>query len=220
MAEINFPSNSISAPITAPEVEREKKNTVVSRGGTDRRKPATGQKIKESIFSTDMPTVISYLLQDNIIPHIQDTIYDTVQNGIKMLIYGTKNSPFTKSRGNNRYGKSKVSYNSFYDELDDRYRSRRTRDDERESRSSKSRITHDFDEIKFVDRYDAENVLSHLLDCIADYDMASVADFYELAGENSEYTDQDYGWTNLRDTKPVRVRGGWVLRLPRPKSLK
>ena len=48
------------------------------------------------------------------------------------------------------------------------------------------------------------------------YGNVSVADLYDLVGKSSEYTDNKYGWTNLRNAEPVRVRDGYMLKLPKP----
>ena len=47
------------------------------------------------------------------------------------------------------------------------------------------------------------------------YDIVSVADLYDLVGKTCNYTDNKYGWTNLRNAEPVRVRDGWLLKLPK-----
>ena len=64
-----------------------------------------------------------------------------------------------------------------------------------------SRARHDFDDILFESRGEAEDVLSHLVDLTIDYGVASVADFYDLSGIESQFTDNKYGWTNLRDAE-------------------
>ena len=47
----------------------------------------------------------------------------------------------------------------------------------------------------------------------------TVADLYDLVGISSDYTDRKYGWTDLATAKPIRVRGGYLLDLPRAKLL-
>jgi len=46
--------------------------------------------------------------------------------------------------------------------------------------------------------------------------MVSVADLYELVGIQGSYTDNKYGWTkNIRNASVVRVRDGYLLKLPK-----
>lgn len=51
------------------------------------------------------------------------------------------------------------------------------------------------------------------------YGMVSVADLYDLVGITGNYTDNKYGWTNIRNAEPVHVRDGYMLRLPKVTSL-
>ena len=47
------------------------------------------------------------------------------------------------------------------------------------------------------------------------YGSVSVADMYDLVGMSCNYTDNKYGWTNLRNAEPVRVRDGYLLKMPK-----
>lgn len=74
-------------------------------------------------------------------------------------------------------------------------------------------------DIVFAEREDAEEVLSALYEIIQDYTSASVADYNELTGMTSIYTDNNYGWTDLRNTYINRVKHGYQIVLPKPKRL-
>ena len=50
---------------------------------------------------------------------------------------------------------------------------------------------------------------------IETYGVASVADLYDLVGLRCEYTDNKYGWNNLRNAEPIRVRDGYMLKMPK-----
>ena len=52
-------------------------------------------------------------------------------------------------------------------------------------------------------------------DLIETYESVSVADLYDLVGKPCNYTDNKYGWTNIRNVEPVRVRDGYILKLPK-----
>lgn len=48
------------------------------------------------------------------------------------------------------------------------------------------------------------------------YGVVSVADLYDLVGITGNYTDNKYGWTNIRNAEPVRAMGGgYMLKLPK-----
>jgi len=65
-------------------------------------------------------------------------------------------------------------------------------------------------------RGEGEAVIASLSDLIEDYGVASVADLYDLVGITGSFTDNKYGWTNLRTASVTRVRDGFLLNLPRP----
>ncbi len=55
---------------------------------------------------------------------------------------------------------------------------------------------------------------------IEKYETVSVADLYELLGVEASYTDEKWGWVDLRDAGIRRVRDGYLLDLPKPESLR
>ena len=67
-------------------------------------------------------------------------------------------------------------------------------------------------------RGEAEEVLCRLDEIIDVYGVARVADLHDLVGVTGNYTDNHYGWTNLRNADVVRVSGGGY-RLKLPKAL-
>ena len=78
------------------------------------------------------------------------------------------------------------------------------------------RNTPDYDDILFDTRGDAEAVLDAMNDIISQYGTVSVSDFYDLARvPNDNFTMNRYGWTNIGGATAVRVRDGYILKLPR-----
>lgn len=70
----------------------------------------------------------------------------------------------------------------------------------------------------FIDRKEAERVLSRMNDIIDCYGITTLSDFYYLT-RGSIYSSIDshmYGWTNLDDAKIVRTQYGYELRIPEP----
>ena len=211
--DVDFPSNSETKrrPKTeyAQEVKKEKQVAVV-KGKAIKQKKSLGKKFSEAFLGEDSKSVGDYIFHDVIIPAIKSTLSDAVSGGIEMLLFGERRSG---SRNYSRNGsKTYTSYSSYYGGRD--------RDRDRgENFSRGSRARHDFDDILFESRGEAEDVLSHLVDLTIDYGVASVADFYDLSGIESQFTDNKYGWTNLRDACTDRVRNGYIIRLPQAKPL-
>ena len=74
-------------------------------------------------------------------------------------------------------------------------------------------------DIIIENRGDAEEVLVRMDELIATYGLVSVADFYDLVGVSGNYTDNKYGWTDIRGATTVRVGDGYMIKLPRVKPL-
>lgn len=218
MAEAPKPNPSYKQETKTQDVpengsdKKEKHVQKVVKGNVKTKKKPAAKKVGEAIIGEDVEEVKSYLLWDVFIPAVKDTIADLVKKGIDALLFGGAHSPKNIRRDRNY---SRASYSDYYD----RNRREYDRDERRRPRKPNRRAVHDFDDIVFSDRYDAENVLQSLVDITMDYGMVSVADFYELSGEEPQYTDNKYGWGELRDAKVVRVRDGYVLDLPKPEPI-
>ena len=202
-----FPSNS-NKKKEMPEI-KEKNITPVVSGKVIKKQRSFGQKLSETFFGDDARSVGDYILHDVLIPAMKSTLSDMVGGGIEMLLFGEKKSS-SRSRLFRDRDRSYVPYNrlSRRDDLEDRRYM---------SRSARSR--HDFDDIILETRGEAEDVLSHMVDLIEDYGVASVGDYYDLLGIESNFTDNKYGWTNVADGYIDRTRDGYCIRLPRPREI-
>lgn len=199
ISEENFPSNSFN------KKEKRVVEKIEIEGKVKHRKKSLGKKAQEALFDEDAKSVGSYILEDVVLPAIKSLIADTITNGINAMLYG-EGRPANNRVSRDR-GRSYVSYNSYYEDRRDRG-GRRQLDRGRRAR-------HDFDEVIFDRRSDAEKVLSRLIDVIEEYDQVSVADFYDFVDLDSNYTDRNWGWDNLRDAYVERVRNGYIIVFPR-----
>lgn len=204
-----FPSNSNSdKKPDLVKLENRRVQKVVT-GNVIKQKKTFWKRVTETFLGEDSKSVGDYIFHDVLIPSAKDMIADMVKGGIEMMLFGER-----KGHNTNRdRGKSYVSYASYY-----------KNDRERESRGKRevsptNRARHDFDEIVLETRGEAEEVLSHLVDLTIDYDMATVADLYDLVGVTPNFTDNKYGWTDLREASVTRTRGGYLINLPRTQAL-
>ena len=70
-------------------------------------------------------------------------------------------------------------------------------------------------DIIIADRGEAEEVLLRMKESINSYGMVSVGDFYDLIGRRTNFTDQKWGWFDLRTADIIRVDGGFCIRFPK-----
>ena len=68
---------------------------------------------------------------------------------------------------------------------------------------------------------DAVKVLSTLTEMIINYDVVSIADYYDLVGVSPTYKDALYGWTgsDLTDARIIASDGEYSIQLPVAKKL-
>lgn len=179
----------------------EKKVEKIIAGTVKSKKKSEIQKFTDVFISEDVTNVKSYILLDVLVPAIKKAISDIVTNGIDMILYGESNR--TKSNTT----ASKVSYRSYYDKGNDRL--------DHGSYNSRTKTGYSYDDIILDNRGEAEDVLSRMDELISTYGVVSVADLYDLVGVTGNYTDNKYGWTDIRSAQTIRVRDGYMLKLPK-----
>ena len=179
----------------------EKKFGKVISGSAKSKKKGEMQKFADVFISEDVGNVKSYIFMEVLVPAVKKAISDIVTNGVDMILYGE-----TRQKKNTT---TKVSYGKYYGNSG-----------EQERRSSSyrqsGRIGFDYDEIIFETRGDAESVLDAMNEIISQYGVVSVGDLYDLADVSTDnFAVNKYGWTDIAGCKAVRVRDGYVLKLPK-----
>ena len=193
----SFKSREPQQPVEEPR----KVEKVVT--GTVRVKKKTGlSKFFNSFFTEDAPKIKEFVISDVVIPSAKKAITDIVTNGINMVMYGadaykrnTSSSPVTK-----------ISYKNYssYSNPNPGFR------------QPTARTTYSYDEIIFDNRGEAEKVLIAMDEIVSKYGLVKVADFYDLVGTSGSYTDNNYGWMDLRSAQVVRLSNGeYTIKLPR-----
>lgn len=172
--------------------EKEKKEPVEVEAVKVKKKSALGSFVEDAVEDAGRG-LISYLVNEQLIPLAEKAL-----RGVADWLLGKmgghsdprdpdQNGPYR------RYSRSSSSY---------------------ERRKSKSRDAFGIDRIIFRTKSEAERVLRGLEDQISQYRVASVADLYELLGEDCPWTATDYGWTSLATARIDFVSEGYHLKLP------
>lgn len=201
-----YASNSHSSKeLKREDVPERKKLTRVTSGEVRTRKKS---KLATAFLSEDISNIKSYILMEIIVPSIKNVITDVVTNSIEMLLHG--DSGRTKRTGT---GGSKVPYRKYYDDKNDNRR-------DYSATTTRTKTGYSFYEVIVSSKGEAEDVLSIMDERIAEYGVVSVADLYELVNIEGDYTDNKYGWTNLRSANSIRVAGGgYLIKLPKAMPL-
>lgn len=207
MATSEFPVNTklgVTPAEPKPEPEPKKIEQVTENPVTRRKKPLR-RRFMETFIQGEAKGVGSYLVQDVLIPAAKDTISDAMSQGIDRLLFG-------ESRGRNRRPQPNTGGFINYSRMG----APTIRQPEpARPMTRQSRATHNFDEIVLATRQEADEVLERLYDLVNKYEVATVSDLYELVGVTGQYTDDKWGWTDLRGSTVSRISGGYLLDLPR-----
>lgn len=198
-----YPSNSYKSREEQKNASTEEKRVQKVARGPVKTKKNEVRKIADIFISEDVSSVKNYIFMDVLVPAIKKAIYDIVTNGIDMFLYGGTGKAKSGSSG------AKVSYRNFYDQ-------KNTNSGYRGSENVKPR-GFDYEDIVFSNRGDAELVKQQMKDVIARYGVVTIADMYEMADPNltAPYTSHKYGWMDVSGAEAMRVRDGYILKLPR-----
>lgn len=200
-----------------------KKPSKVIRGSVHTKKKGLGQKMMQNLISDDFDNIGSYVIADIVLPASKQLVDDIFMGGLdimedifKKMVFGVT----SKKKRSSYYNKtSHTSYNSMSG-----YNNHRSYNDKKSYNSHKARnistkATHNFDDIILETRGDAEAVLSEMFDLLISYGFVSVGDLLDLVDITGSHTDQKWGWSELEGSKPIRVRDGYILKLPRTRQL-
>ena len=201
-----YASNSNASKERADNVDptppEEKRADKIVAGSVKIKKKSGIRKFADIFVEEDVSNVKSFIFFDVVIPAVKKLISDTITNSLDMLLYGGRGSGKRSSSL-----PSKISYTKYYDEP------------RKESRykyyNNNQQAKYDFDEIVIESRGDAEAILDKMYEILESYRLVRVADFYDLVGVTGKYTDNKYGWTNLRDASVERVKDGYIINLPK-----
>lgn len=197
-----YPDNSHKAKRGEKEIVRAEK---IVKGKVKKRKKSVGNRLAENLELEEPRGVLHDIIYDILIPAAKDLVSDMLTGGIEMILFGKEGGRDDRRTTRDR-GRSYVSYGNYYGS-------------KRNKRDGYSRINraaaHTFDDLIFDNRQEAEDVLTHMVDILDEYQEIKVADLYDLVGETSTFTDYKWGWENLSSASVARVRDGYKLKLPK-----
>jgi hypothetical protein len=204
----NLPDNSHKSRVEKKPVENtnlpEKRAEKVVRGKV-KTKTNNARKFTDIFISEDAANVKNYIIMDVIVPSIKKALYDLIVGTLDMSLYGGRGN------GGKRPTADKISYRDYNNV---------SRRDERSYGSTRTASGYSYDDIVVETRGEAESVLTRMDEIMEEYEQVRVADLYDLVGISGDYTDNKYGWTNIRNARVVRTRDGYKIEMPRAIALK
>ena len=185
--------------------------------------PITQATLKEKTFwekfvTDDLQSIKNYALKDVLVPNVKRSIDEIVTNTIKMILY-KGNPPKTGP-----FGASKIQYGSFFGNgapwnVAPNFNPAQKKDANQAVNSKYTVSVYNYENIIIPSKAEAEATLVALTEIIGQYGKATVSDLYDAVGITGNYTDGNYGWTNLSTAYAERVGNGYMLILPKAKVL-
>jgi hypothetical protein len=172
-------------------------------------KRTLGRKFKDVVALADFRGVSRYIIYDVLVPAFRNMMVDGATQGIERLVYGES------SIRRRNYGpgpdRTHITYNS---PINRGYRDVRGPRFAPPISALPRRSVYNQNDVIISSREEAEIVLERMGDIIDRYEVASVADLNDLLGVPTRYTDNKWGWIDLRDVPIRQIREGFLLDLP------
>lgn len=201
---MDYQGNSNKDKVKKASPAKEKKvEKVVSSEVIIKKKPLS-RRMKEVLFGGELKNASRYIAAEVLLPAVRNLLVDATDQGVRRLVYGENTQ---QRRRTNEY-RPRVSYNNPVYRGDPR----EFRPPDQPPRPVASRQSSN--EIVLASREEAELVLERLVDILDTYEVASVADLYDLVDQPTAHVDNKWGWTYLGSTGIRQVREGFVLELP------
>ena len=156
------------------------------------------RKLAEIFLSKDIGDLKEYVIFEVIIPAIKRGLWEAGTSGLDMILPGETN------RTRKNYVGSKVSWRDYNNP-----------NEHKEPNRHRDRSGYLQNDIILDNRLDAEEALSSMTEIISKYGLVRVADLNELIGITGHHTDNKYGWTDISHADVIRVRDGYMLKLPK-----
>lgn len=201
---MDFPPNSHKSKESDDIPEKPKVEKVVTGEVKQRNKPL-GRRFKNVFFGGDFKSASRYIAADVLLPAFRNLIVDAATKGVERMIYGET----SVHRGRRPEYRPRVSYHNPMRQQDPR--ARVYLPDQPPHPAPRGR---DNNEIVLISREEAELVVERLSDIVDTYDVASVADLYDLVGLPTTHVDNKWGWQNLAGVSVRQVREGFLIDLP------
>jgi hypothetical protein len=212
---VELPANSIKSksgktPPAAKRTEKVVTGTVVQKPQSLWKK-AKASIIAGDVSDSDSSSIWQFVVLDVLIPAAKNMLTDTVSMMGDAISEGVRQALLGDNRIRAGSGRpAHISYNQV---------TRRSSAPEYRTFSSRARSQHDFNEVILASRGEAEEVLDRLRDLVSQYDVATVADFYDLVGVSGPFTGEKWGWYDLRSATIRHVHGGYLIALPRTQPI-
>lgn len=198
-----YPSNSYSDRETLRQNKKEapKKIEPVAQGKIRKGHKGLARRVFETFIVEDLSTITNHIIEDILVPEIQKALVEMIRSSAEMM-FGQS----SKSRSAYQRSPEYTSYSKYSS----------TQNPVKTRPEAHKRYSGVVDDVILPTKMAAEEALDRMYELLHHYDCVSVADYYAIVGVSSIYTDNDYGWMDLKGAHAMKVSDGYILSLPRP----
>lgn len=198
-----------------PRPARARQEAVVEKGAVTLKKQSAFRRAKHKIVEENGQTLMSYIINDVVIPTLKSTFVDVVSNGADIMMYGEARHGRPSVNGGTRVigGARRDNYTP-YNNISSGRATSPLRNPQNSAAGLRDRLA--LSSFIFETRAAADDVLDRMSTLIDDYGMVSVLNLYDFCGLTCPFTYDDYVWTDLSMVAIKAVRDGWLLDLPTP----
>lgn len=211
---------------TVEEVADVKLQKVVSVPAKKVKKGLVERAVVAIIGPDGIPRVSKQVMSEIVGPSIRNLAFDAISNGLRMLILKDDYSRTDYTQGRpyqGGWGNQQTNYRSAYRGSRSSFASGTRKEEEPRVHAAlepgqAQALTHGaiILDYNLESREDAQRVLNALRDNCYQYGKVKVANYYELIGVPTVYTDNNFGWL-WDDIEHVFIRparGGFTLQFP------
>lgn len=206
---------------TATNASKEEHKEKVVKGKVTVEKKSPLKKLAKVFVPGDLAKIGHTIVYDMVIPAGRDFLVNSLVNAINMVFYtngnGPANRPYTSYFNNPNIARPGTnSLASFYTWNAPSYAMNQVP----QNYGQQAAPDHDYRNLQFTSRRDAEGVLNAMFETLATYGKVTVADYYDFAGISTNWTDNKYGWYDLRGSDIKAINGGFIIILPKAVVIK
>lgn len=181
-------------------------------------KEPIGAKFRRIFLSPDIDNVGEIIFIEVFVPAIKDLIANIVENTVNVALFGSASKrPYILNRGATSNGSSRASiyWNSSVGQLRNTFS-----DQDQRMAELKKAAAMNYRYLYAETAAKATSVINDMQAQIRDYGNVLISDMYRFAGvTSSNYTNNDYGWTNI-DTATIYEQGGlYFFNMPKPRMI-
>ena len=207
------------------KIEKETEKTEEKRVPLQKVVSVEPKKVKKGLLSRlavgvmgpdGLPGIGTFVAEEIIKPAIKNLIVDSVTSGINKMMYRDGGGPTNRHHGYSPH--RGYPQPPQYTNYANRYNASQSSAPQpvQPSESRVPAVRYGVDDYKLTDRNDASHVLISLTENANNYGTVSVADYYDLIGVASAYTDNNYGWSaeGMARATIMPVAGGYIIKFP------